>query len=58
MNHTLHTVVGELLSADLDTRHGLPTLTLYLRQAASGYTSQALVAMRRTPAAVVATTRA
>ena len=58
MNHTLHTVVGELLSADLDTRHGRPTLTLYLRQAASGYTSQALVAMRSYPSTLAAARQA
>jgi hypothetical protein len=54
MNHTLHTVVGELLSADLDIRHGLPTLTMYLRQAARGYTSQAIVAMRSYPSTLAA----
>lgn len=47
-----HTVIGELIHAELDTHDPLPTITLHLRQCARGYTHQRIVALRsygRTP---------
>ena len=47
--NTTHSIVGELLSADLDVQHGLPTLTLHLKQCNRGYSSQRITALRSYP---------
>ena len=47
--NTTHSVVGELLSADLEVQHGLPTITLQLRQCSRGYSSQRITALRSYP---------
>ena len=49
MMNTTHSVVGELLSADFDVQHGLPTVTLQLRQRCNGYSMQRITALRSYP---------
>lgn len=49
-----HTLIGELVSAELDMHSGLPTITLHLRQRQVGYTHQPIVALRSYPGTVAA----
>ena len=52
--NTTHSIIGELVSADLDVRHGLPTVTLQLRQRSNGYSTQRITAMRSYPGTLAA----
>lgn len=52
--NTTHSVVGELRSADLDVQHGLPTITLHLRQCCNGYSQQHITALRSYPGTLAA----
>lgn len=47
--NTTHSIVGELLSADLQIQNDLPTLTLHLRQRSDRYSRQHIIAVRSYP---------
>lgn len=44
-----HSIVGELICAELDVRGGLSTLAMTLKQVSTGYSSQRIVALRSWP---------
>ena len=44
-----HSLVGELISADLNVQAGLPTLTLHLKQFGNRYSNQRITAVRGYP---------
>ena len=54
MMNTNHSLVGELISADLDVHHQLPTITMQLRQCRNGYSGQRIVALRSYPGTLAA----
>lgn len=54
MMNTTHSLVGELISADLDVHHQLPTITMVLRQRSNGYSGQRIIAMRSYPGTLAA----
>lgn len=54
MMTTTHSVVGELISAELDVHHQLPTITMQLRQCSNGYSTQRIVALRSYPGTLAA----
>lgn len=49
-----HSICGELVAADFDVQHGLPTVTLHLRQCAVGYSRQHITALRSYPSTLAA----
>lgn len=52
--NTTHSIVGELVAADFDVQHGLPTVTLHLRQCCIGYNRQHITALRSYPSTLAA----
>lgn len=49
-----HTVVGELVRADLDVTNNLPTITMHLKQVSPGYGALQVVALRSFPSSMLA----
>lgn len=54
MMNTTHSVVGELISAELDAHHQLVTITMQLRQRSNGYSSRRIIALRSYPGTLAA----